>query len=229
MRSVIPGMERLSSLVRLGPSCRRHRIVPFQRPSMTRIIASTGHSPFSFFETGIFPSNTDKYDSTLTLVSIHHTLRVMEVFLSNKHLPRLFVQALNEKRVELFEEFIRPEYNNHNAYVEPGPAGVKAFFRHYLERRFTQEEATMRTFELRVYKLRTKEALDFYMEKIYPRHLSSFPVFGIEAHGFWTPKEDAEPRLFVLASYAAGGEPPDGTPGPVPRKEFTYEYRNFDV
>ena len=28
----------------------------------------------------------------------------------------------------------------------------------------------MRTFELRVYKLRTKEALDFYMEKIYPCH-----------------------------------------------------------
>jgi hypothetical protein len=133
MRSVTPGMERLSSLVRLGPSCRRHRIVPFQRPSMTRIIASTGHSPTSFFETGIFPSNTDKYDSTLTLVSIHHTLRVLEVFLSNKHLPRLFVQTLNEKRVELFDEFIHPEYNNHNAYVEPGPAGVKAFFRHYLE------------------------------------------------------------------------------------------------
>jgi hypothetical protein len=44
----------------------------------------------------------------------------------------------------------------------------------------------MRTFELRVYKLRTKEALDFYMEQIYPRHLSSFPLFGIEAHGFWT-------------------------------------------
>ena len=44
----------------------------------------------------------------------------------------------------------------------------------------------MRTFELRVYKLRTKEALDFYMEQIYPRHLSSFPLFRIEAHGFWT-------------------------------------------
>ena len=42
-------------------------------------------------------------------------------------------QALNEKRVELFDEFIHPEYNNHNAYVEPGPAGVKAFFRHYLD------------------------------------------------------------------------------------------------
>jgi hypothetical protein len=46
----------------------------------------------------------------------------------------------------------------------------------------------MRTFELRVYKLRTKEALDFNMEQIYPRHLSSFPLFGIEAQGFWTAK-----------------------------------------
>jgi predicted SnoaL-like aldol condensation-catalyzing enzyme len=57
----------------------------------------------------------------------------MEDFMSNKHLPRLFAQALNEKRVELFDEFIRPEYNNHNPQVQPGPAGVKMFFRHYLE------------------------------------------------------------------------------------------------
>ena len=53
--------------------------------------------------------------------------------MSNKHLPQLFAQALNEKRVELFDEFIHPEYNNHNTYVEPGPAGVKAFFWHYLD------------------------------------------------------------------------------------------------
>jgi hypothetical protein len=46
----------------------------------------------------------------------------------------------------------------------------------------------MRTFELRVYKLRTKEVLDFYMEVVYPRHLNSFPLFGIEAHGFWTAR-----------------------------------------
>jgi predicted SnoaL-like aldol condensation-catalyzing enzyme len=57
----------------------------------------------------------------------------MEDSMSNKHLPRLFAQALNEKQVELFDEFIHPEYNNHNAYVAPGPAGVKAFFRHYLD------------------------------------------------------------------------------------------------
>jgi predicted SnoaL-like aldol condensation-catalyzing enzyme len=57
----------------------------------------------------------------------------MEDFMSYKHLPRLFAQALNEKRVELFDEFIHHEYNNHNPQVQPGQAGVKAFFRHYLD------------------------------------------------------------------------------------------------
>lgn len=53
--------------------------------------------------------------------------------MSNKHLPGLLAQALNEKRVELFDEFVHTEYNNHNPHVPPGAAGVKAFFRHYLE------------------------------------------------------------------------------------------------
>jgi len=57
----------------------------------------------------------------------------MEDLMSNKYLPQLFAQALNEKRVELFDEFIHTVYDNHNAYVEPGPAGVKALFRHYLD------------------------------------------------------------------------------------------------
>src|SRR3984893_2143814 len=37
----------------------------------------------------------------------------------------------------------------------------------------------MRTFELRVYKLRTKEALDFYMEKIYPVISTAFRCSGL--------------------------------------------------
>jgi predicted SnoaL-like aldol condensation-catalyzing enzyme len=57
----------------------------------------------------------------------------MEDYMGNKRLPRLFAKALNEKRVELVDEFIHPEYNNHNPQVQPGPAGVKAFFRHYLD------------------------------------------------------------------------------------------------
>ena len=53
--------------------------------------------------------------------------------MSYKHLPNLFARALNEKRIELFDEFVHPEYKNHNAQVPPGLAGVKAFFRGYLE------------------------------------------------------------------------------------------------
>lgn len=53
MRSVMPRMLRSSSLVRIGPSERRQRIVPFHRPSMTESIASIGHSEISFLETGI--------------------------------------------------------------------------------------------------------------------------------------------------------------------------------
>ena len=83
----------------------------------------------------------------------------------------------------------------------------------------------MRTFELRVYKLRSKEALDFYMNEVYPRHLTSFPLFGIEGHGFWTAKEDAEPRLFVLASYAAGDEPGEVAQRYMQSKEFADDIR----
>jgi len=45
-------MLLLSSLVRIGPSSKRHRIVPFHRPSITESIASIGHGEISFFETG---------------------------------------------------------------------------------------------------------------------------------------------------------------------------------
>jgi hypothetical protein len=30
------------------------------------------------------------------------------------------------------------------------------------------------------------------MNQVYPRHLDSFPLFGIEPHGVWTVKDSAE-------------------------------------
>lgn len=87
----------------------------------------------------------------------------------------------------------------------------------------------MRTFELRVHTLRTKEALDFYRDTIYPHHLKSFPLFGIEAHGFWTAMADVQPRLFVLASYAAGEEPGEVVRHYMQSKDFAEDIRNFDV
>lgn len=53
MRSVMPGMLRRSSLVRMGPSESLHNMVPFQRPSMTESMASMGQGEISFFETGM--------------------------------------------------------------------------------------------------------------------------------------------------------------------------------
>lgn len=87
----------------------------------------------------------------------------------------------------------------------------------------------MRTFELRVYTLRSPEALDNYASKVYPRHLGSFRLFGIEAHGFWTAREDAKPRLFVLASFAAGEEPGEVVRRYMQSAEFAQDIRDFDV
>jgi hypothetical protein len=67
------------------------------------------------------------------------------------------------------------------------------------------------------------------MDQIYPRHLSSFPLFGIEAHGFWTAKEDVEPRLFVLASYAAGEEPGEVARWYMQSTEFAEDIRNYQT
>ena len=53
IRSVISGMLRLNSLVRIGPLSSLHKIVPFQRPSMTDSIESIGQGETSFLETGI--------------------------------------------------------------------------------------------------------------------------------------------------------------------------------
>jgi len=46
----------------------------------------------------------------------------------------------------------------------------------------------MRTFELRVYKLRTKEALDFYMNQIYPVIPAAFRCSGLRPTASGPPR-----------------------------------------
>jgi len=87
----------------------------------------------------------------------------------------------------------------------------------------------MRTFELRVYTLRTKKVLELYKNTIYPRHLHSFPLFGVEAHGFWTAKADVAPRLFVLVSYAEGDDPGEVAQRYMQSTEFADDIRDFNV
>ena len=87
----------------------------------------------------------------------------------------------------------------------------------------------MRTFELRVYTLRTKQALDFYTGTVYPRHLDNFGLFGVEAHGLWTAKSDEAHRAFVLVSYAEGDDPGEVARRYIQSPEATDDARGFDV
>ena len=86
----------------------------------------------------------------------------------------------------------------------------------------------MRTFELRQYTLRSKEALDIYMTRIYLRHLDSFPLFGIEPHGIWTVKDSVEPKAFVLISYPEGEDPGEVVRRYMGSPEFAEETKNWD-
>ena len=87
----------------------------------------------------------------------------------------------------------------------------------------------MRTYEMRVYSLRTKEALDFYASTVYPRHLENFGLFGVEAHGLWTRKDDVAHRVFVLLSYAEGDDPGEVAQRYIQSPEAANDAKGFDV
>lgn len=86
----------------------------------------------------------------------------------------------------------------------------------------------MRTFEICQYILRSNEALDIYMNQVYPSHLDSFPLFGIEPHGIWTVKDSAEPQAFVLVSYKEGEDPEEVVRRYMESPEFAEETKNWD-
>lgn len=87
----------------------------------------------------------------------------------------------------------------------------------------------MRTYEMRVYALRSKEALDFYAATVYPRHLENFGQFGVEAHGLWTQKDDPKLRIFVLVSYDEGADPREVAQRYIDSPEAAADAKGFDV
>ena len=87
----------------------------------------------------------------------------------------------------------------------------------------------MRTYEMRVYTLRTKEAFEFYASTVYPRHLSNFRLFGVETHGLWTKKDAVAHQMFVLVSYADGDDPVEVSQRYIQSPEAVNDARGFDV
>ena len=66
-------------------------------------------------------------------------------------------------------------------------------------------------YQLRIYTLRTVEALEDYATVHWPRHIPSLRAFGVTAHGIWTDHDADAHRLLALISYPEGADPAEVT------------------
>jgi hypothetical protein len=62
-------------------------------------------------------------------------------------------------------------------------------------------------FQLRIYTLRSPEALQRYATVHWARHLATFKTFGVTTHGVWTERSDSANRLVALIRYPQGADP----------------------
>lgn len=83
-------------------------------------------------------------------------------------------------------------------------------------------------FQLRVYTLRSPEALAQYATVHWARHLRTFASFGVTTHGVWTERSGAS-RLITLIGYPAGADPEQLTRQIMTGSEFAADMAGFDV
>ncbi|WP_051133528.1 NIPSNAP family protein [Nocardia paucivorans] len=86
----------------------------------------------------------------------------------------------------------------------------------------------MRIYQLRIYTLSTADALERYRTIHYPRHLVSFPEYGIGLHGLWTDGSEV-PRLYALLSFPADTDPADITERYLAGPELRSDMEGFDT
>jgi hypothetical protein len=84
-------------------------------------------------------------------------------------------------------------------------------------------------FQLRIYTLRTPEALQRYARVHWARHLVTFTSFGVTIHGVWTEQSDRAIRLVALIRYPAGADPEELTRHIMASPEFAVDMAGFDV
>jgi hypothetical protein len=86
-------------------------------------------------------------------------------------------------------------------------------------------------FQLRIYTLRTADALDRYATIHWARHVSSLEAFGVATHGIWTERAGRDGvgnRLFALISYPDGADPGKLTSEYLASQEFEADMKGFD-
>jgi NIPSNAP len=83
-------------------------------------------------------------------------------------------------------------------------------------------------FQLRIYTLRSAEALDRYAEIHWARHIGSLEAFGVETRGIWTSRGGGENRLFALVSYENGADPARAETEYMASSAFEEDMTGFD-
>ena len=83
-------------------------------------------------------------------------------------------------------------------------------------------------FQLRIYTLRSPEALQQYATVHWARHLTTFPTFGVTTHGVWTEQRDGANRLVALIRYPPGADPEQLTRHIMTSRQFAADMAGFD-
>jgi hypothetical protein len=84
-------------------------------------------------------------------------------------------------------------------------------------------------FQLRIYTLRSPEALQQYATVHWARHLATFKAFGVTTVGVWTERSGSAHRLVALIRYPSGADPEQLTRHIMTSTEFAADMAGFDV
>ncbi|GAB2641052.1 NIPSNAP family protein [Prescottella soli] len=84
-------------------------------------------------------------------------------------------------------------------------------------------------FQLRIYTLRSTEALQQYAKVHWARHVATFTKFGVTTHGVWTERSGGASRLVALIDYPPGADPEQVTRQVMASPEFASDMAGFDT
>jgi NIPSNAP len=84
-------------------------------------------------------------------------------------------------------------------------------------------------FQLRIYTLRSREALERYATVHWARHVPSLKEFGVTTHGIWTERDGNANRLVALIAYPDGARPAEVTANYMASPEFATDMEGFDT
>jgi len=83
--------------------------------------------------------------------------------------------------------------------------------------------------QLRIYTLRSPDALRRYATVHWARHLATFATFGVTTRGVWTESGGDRNRLVALVGYPPGANPDELTRLIMASTDFAADMAGFDV